>query len=160
MPGTRVATGTQAGKTKKTQPGAVRTPRKKAAAKAAPPKAGRLAAVTAQIVAPRRADASALVEAGRMSAAGVKRMLQRCQVIVRDTVSELRGVVQLMQHVGARSSVAQLDKLAIALLMLSISSLRELAALASTTQRAALDILATRLQDDLMAFRAMRAKKG
>lgn len=143
-----------------TKPRAARAPRKKAAAGATTPKATRLAAVTARLVAPRRGDAEALVEAGRQSAAGAKLVLQRCHAIVRETLSELRSVARLMQHVGARQSIAQLDKLAVALVTLSIGSVRELAALASTTQRAALDILAGRLQDDLKDFQAMRSKKN
>jgi hypothetical protein len=62
-----------------------------------------------------------------------------------------------MQCLGARESVAHLDKLAIALVMLSIYSVRELAALASTTQREALDVLVIRLQDDLKGFQTMRS---
>src|SRR5262245_49886243 len=129
MPATRAAHSTRADAAA-AKPIAGHASRKKAAAKAPPPKAGRLAAVTAKVVTSRRDDAKALVGAGRQSAAGVKIVLQRCQSVLRETLSELRSVARLMQHVGARESVAQLDRLAVALLMLSISSVRELAALA------------------------------
>lgn len=106
-----------------------------------------LGAANRRLVAQRRGDGDVLVEAGRTSAAGVRLVFQRCQAIVRETLSELRDVARLMQRLGARESLTRLDKLAMALVMLSISSLREIAALASTTQRDAL-------------FRTMRSKRG
>jgi hypothetical protein len=84
-------------------------------------------------------------------------VLRRCNAILRETLSELRGAAHLMQCLRACESVAHLDKLAIVLVMLSIDSVRELAALASTTQREALDVLVIRLQDDLKGFQTMRS---
>jgi len=140
------------------KPRAARATRKSAAG-APTPKRGRLAVVAAKLVTTRRENAEALVEAGRKSATGVKVVVQRYRAILRESLSELRAVAQLMRYLGARKSAAHLDKLATALVMLSISSVREIAALASTTQREALDILVSRLQDDLKAFQTMRSKK-
>jgi hypothetical protein len=81
----------------------------------------------------------------------------KCNVIVRETLSELRGPAQLMQHVGARESVAHLDKLAIALVMLSIAACAS-SPISLRRRNAALDILVSRLQNDLKNFQAMRSK--
>src|SRR5262245_39805731 len=89
----------------------------------------------------RRRDTDALAEAGRKSVAGVKAVLERRHAILRETISGLRTVATVMRHVGARAGVAQLDELALGLVALSIDSVRELAVLASTTQREALDVL-------------------
>ena len=107
----------------------------------------------------RRKDAQALVEAGRKSANGVRAVLERCAARLRDTVSEVGTLTTVMRHVGARESIAHLDDLVLALVMLSIDSVRELAALTSTTQREALDILARRLQEHLEEFQAMRRRE-
>jgi len=107
-------------------------------------KHARRAAVAATPTRSRRRDTNALVEAGRMSVAGVKAVLERRNALLRETISELRSVATLMRHVGARESVAHLDDLALGLVALSIHSVREIALLASTTQRAALDVLVGR----------------
>ena len=108
----------------------------------------------------RTAADAALVEAGRKSLAGAKAVLERCNTMLRETLSEMRSVASLAQHTGARASFARLDSLAVALVMLAINNSRELAALASATQREALDVLVDRLQDDLKEYKAARSRRG
>jgi hypothetical protein len=134
--------------------------RKSSSRKAAPavvapaPKRGRLAVAASTLLAPRLGDAQALLEAGRKSADGLRLVLRRHRTILRESLSELEGVARWMRRIGPRESAPHLDKLARAVVTLSIDSLRDLAALASATQREALDILVHRLQEDLKQFRA------
>lgn len=107
----------------------------------------------------RRRNAQALLEAGQQSYAGVAEVLKRRLAILQDTVAELRTVAQVMRRAGARESVAHLDGLARGAVQLSLNSIRELSALASATQKEALDILARRLRDDLAEFRQLRSKR-
>jgi len=104
-------------------------------------KHGRRAPAGAMPTRSRRRDTDALVEAGRKSVAGVRAVLARHHAILRETIAEVRTVATLMRHVGARESGAHLDALALGLVALSIHSVREIAVLASTTQREALDVL-------------------
>ena len=60
----------------------------------------------------RREDAHALIEAGRMSVAGVQALLERRIDTLREALSELRAVGKLMSHAGARETVAHVDELA------------------------------------------------
>ena len=53
----------------------------------------------------RREDAHALIEAGRMSVAGVQALLERRIDTLREALSELRAVGKLMSHAGARDTV-------------------------------------------------------
>ena len=55
-----------------------------------------------------------------------------------------------MRHAGARETVAHVDELARGAVQLTLASVREMAALASSTQREALAVLARRLQADLL----------
>ena len=84
------------------------------------------------------------------------------QVMNRAALTK-RVVGKLMRHAGARESVAHVDELARGALQLTLASVRELTALASSTQREALGILARRLQADLAEFRqlqsALRARR-
>src|SRR5262245_23985224 len=105
-------------------------------------KRGRRAPAVATPTRSRRQDTGAWVEAGRKSVAGVKAVLEHRKTVLRETFSELRTVATLMRHVGVRESAAHLDDLALGLVALSIHSVREIAVLASATQREALDVLA------------------
>ena len=102
-------------------------------------------------------DAHALIEAGRMSVAGVQALLERRIDTLREALSELRAVGKLMSHAGARETVAHVDELARGAVELTLASVREMMALASSTQREALAVLARRLQADLLEFRQLQS---
>lgn len=122
--------------------------------------AARLGQVASTVVTSRQRNAQALVEAGRQSYSGVAEVLKRRLVILQETLSELRAVAKVMRQAGARESVAHLDGLARGAMQLTVNSIRELSALASATQKEALDILARRLQADLVEFRQLRSKRS
>jgi phasin family protein len=92
-----------------------------------------------------------------MSVAGVQALLERRIDTLREALSELRAVSKLMRHAGARETVAHVDELARGAVQLTLASVREMAALASSTQREALAVLARRLQADLLEFRQMQS---
>lgn len=104
--------------------------------------------------------AEALVEAGRMSYAGIEAVLQRHVDILRATLAELSTVGQVMRQVGVRESIGHLDQLAYGAVELTLKSVSELAGLAATKQREALQILAARLHDDLAEFRRLRSEQA
>ena len=89
--------------------------------------------------------------------AGVQALLERRIDTLREALSELRAVSKLMRHAGARETVAHVDELARGAVQLTLASVREMAALASSTQREALAVLARRLQADLLEFRQMQS---
>lgn len=124
------------------------------------PTSSTLAEAAAALVSSRRRNTQSLVEAGRNSYVGLEALLKRRLGILRDTLAELRTVAKVMRHVGARASVAHVDDLARGLLELTIHSIRELSALAATTQKGALEILTRRLRDDLAEFQQMRSRRG
>ena len=92
-----------------------------------------------------------------MSVAGVQAVLERRIETLRETLAELRLLGKLMRRFGARESVAHVDELARGALQLTLANVRELMALATSTQREALGILARRLQADLEEFRQLQA---
>ena len=92
-----------------------------------------------------------------MSVAGVQALLERRIDTLREALSELRAVGKLMSHAGARETVAHVDELARGAVELTLASVREMMALASSTQREALAILARRLQADLLEFRQLQS---
>jgi len=87
----------------------------------------------------------------------VQALLERRIDTLREALSELRAVSKLMRHAGARETVAHVDELARGAVQLTLASVREMAALASSTQREALAVLARRLQADLLEFRQMQS---
>ena len=113
--------------------------------------------LAADLAQSRREDAHALIEAGRMSVAGVQALLERRIDTLREALSELRAVGKLMSHAGARETVAHVDELARGAVELTLASVREMMALASSTQREALAVLARRLQADLLEFRQLQS---
>ena len=139
--------------------------RRKTVPSAPAPQTGpaKLVQVAAALARSRHEDARALLEAGRMSVAGVQALLERRVLSLSDTLAYLRVVGKVLLHAGARESVAHVDELARGALQLTLASVRELTALASSTQREALGILARRLQADLAEFRqlqsALRARR-
>lgn len=128
--------------------------------RAVKPAAARLSETTATLSTSRRRSASALVDAGRTSVAGLTALLRRRIEILRDTLSELRTVARVVRVVGARESVAHLDGLARGAMQLTMSSVRELSSLAVSTQKEAFDILPSRLKADLAEFRQLRSKRS
>ena len=97
----------------KAPPASKRSPQRTVAS-AAEPQAGpaTLKQVAAALARSRREDAHALIEAGRMSVAGVQALLERRIDTLREALSELRAVGKLMSHAGARETVAHVDELA------------------------------------------------
>ena len=142
----------------KAPPASKRSPQRTVAS-AAEPQAGpaTLKQVAAALARSRREDAHALIEAGRMSVAGVQALLERRIDTLREALSELRAVGKLMSHAGARETVAHVDELARGAVELTLASVREMMALASSTQREALAVLARRLQADLLEFRQIQS---
>lgn len=142
----------------KAPPAKKRSPQKTVAS-AAEPQAGpaTLTQVAAALAQSRREDARALIEAGRMSVAGVQALLERRIDTLREALSELRAVSKLMRHAGARETVAHVDELARGAVQLTLASVREMVSLASSTQREALAVLARRLQADLLEFRQIQS---
>lgn len=100
---------------------------------------------------PLRRNAPGLAEVVGRSLAGVVAVHRRRKAIVRETLGELGTVAKLMRLVGARESMAHLDGLALGWVNLWIESMRELAMLATTTQR---DALAGRARHVLGQHRA------
>lgn len=123
----------------KAPPASKRSPQRTVAS-AAEPQAGpaTLKQVAAALARSRCEDAHALIEAGRMSVAGVQALLERRIDTLREALSELRAVGKLMSHAGARETVAHVDELARGAVELTLASVREMMALASSTQREAL----------------------
>jgi hypothetical protein len=145
----------------KAPPASKRSPRRTVPSAPVPPvpTAGpaEFAQVASALVESRREDARDLLEAGRMSVAGVQAVLERRIETLRETLAELRLLGKLMRRFGARESVAHVDELARGALQLTLANVRELMALATSTQREALGILARRLQADLEEFRQLQA---
>ena len=93
-------------------------------ASAAEPQAGptTFTQVAAALAQSRREDARALIEAGRMSVAGVQALLERRIDTLREALSELRAVSKLMRHAGARETVAHVDELARGAVQLTLAA--------------------------------------
>lgn len=122
-----------------------------------PPATTTAAEIATTFVASRQRNAKALIEAGRSSYSGIAAVLKRRLVILRETLAELRAVAAVMREAGVRESVTHLDDLARGAVQLTLNSVRELAGLAASTQKEALDILARRLQEDLAEFKRLRS---
>ena len=119
----------------KVSPSRKRSQREPAPSAPAPePGPMKLAKVATAVATSRRENARAMLEAGRMSVAGVRALLERRVETLRETLAELRLVGKLMHHAGARESVAHVDELARGVLQLALSGERELKGMATSTQ--------------------------
>jgi len=97
-----------------------------------------LSGLAGKFVAGWRADVAAIVQANRKTYAGLQAVARRQ---VQDAIGELRTVGKYMTTIGAKESVRNLNGLALASLQLSLADIRELAALAATSQRETFEIV-------------------
>lgn len=105
-----------------------------------------MAGLAGKLVNGWRADVEAIVEANRKSYAGLQGVARRQ---VADAVGELQTVGKLMATVGTKESVRNLNRLALASLQLALADLRELAALAASSQRDTFEVLRERVTKNI-----------
>lgn len=104
-----------------------------------------LAGLAGKLVQGWRTDLEAVVQASRRSYAGLQEIVQRQTAQIKEAVGEMQSVGKVMSTVGTKESVRNLDNLALASLQLALTDIRELAALAATSQREAFDIVQQRV---------------
>jgi phasin family protein len=105
--------------------------------------------VAAVLIDSRRKDLEALTAASRKSYEGLQAVVQRQVTLVKYALREWQSVAVVMKIAGARDSAAHLDRLGRGALELALSSIRELAQLAVTTQADALNVIKRRIDEDL-----------
>jgi phasin family protein len=107
----------------------------------------------------RQTDVQAIKEASIKSLEGIQAVLHRHREILQQSLSELKAVGKVMRSVGTRESIAHLDDLGRGVVSLTMSSVRELANLASATQLEAFKLLDQRLREDIGEYKRLRDAK-
>ena len=132
----------------KAKPGA---PRKAASRKAPGPPIdlARIPDFAGLLVAARRKDLDAILDANRKSYAGLQSVVQRQVESLKDAVSEWRLVIKLMAEGGARESVSKIDELAVASFRMALNNIRELAEMTARSQADAYEVVARRIREDV-----------
>ena len=109
----------------------------------------RLPAVAGLLVAARRKDLDAILEANRTSLAGLQSVVQRQVESLKNAVSEWRLVIKLMAEGGAREGLSKLDELAVASFRMALDNVRELAEMTARSQADAYEVVARRIREDV-----------
>lgn len=96
-----------------------------------------------------RKDLEVIVEASQHSYAGLQAIVNRQTAQIKEAVAELQSVGTVVATVGATRSVRNLDDLALASLKLALADIRELAAMAATSQREAFELVHQRVNHNI-----------
>jgi len=108
-----------------------------------------LAGLAGKLVQGWRKDLESIMQASRKSYAGLQEIVHRQTAQIKEAVGELKTVGTVMAEVGTKESARNLDKLALASLELALADIRELAALAASSQRDAFDIVHRRVTENI-----------
>jgi phasin family protein len=96
-----------------------------------------------------RKDLEVIVQASQHSYAGLQAIVNRQAAQIKEAVAELQSVGTVVATVGATQSVRSLDDLALASLKLALADIRELAAMAATSQREAFELVHQRVNHNI-----------
>ena len=110
---------------------------------------GKLPDFAGLLVAARRKDLDAILEANRKSYAGLQSVVQRQVEVLKNAVSEWRLVIKLMAEGGARESVSRIDELAVASFRMALENIRELAEMTARSQASAYEVVSRRIREDV-----------
>lgn len=108
-----------------------------------------LAGVAGRLIKGWREDLDAVMQASRKSYAGLQSLVARQTEQIKDAAAELQSVGKMMTVIGPQESLRNLDNLARAGLELALADMRELAALAATSQREAFEVVQNRITKNI-----------
>jgi phasin family protein len=105
--------------------------------------------IASAMVAARKKDLDAILEANKKSYAGVQTVVQRQTAALKDAVSEWQLATRVMAASGPRESISKLDELAIAAFKMALNNIRELAEMAVKSQADAYEVVTTRIRENI-----------
>jgi len=108
-----------------------------------------LAGLAGRLVTGWRTDLETIVEADRMSYAGLQDMVSRQMTQLKERIGEMQAVAKVMSVVGPKDSARHLDDLALASVEMALADVRELAEAAAKSQREAFDLVHRRVNANI-----------
>jgi len=117
-----------------------------------------LTGLASRLVQGWRKDIEAIVEANRKSYSGLQAIVRRQTEQIKEAIAELQSVGKVVTTVGAKESARSVDSLALASLELALADIRELAALAASTQREAFEVVHRRVTEHIDEVQQMLRK--
>lgn len=108
-----------------------------------------LAGLAGRLVTGWRTDLETIVEANRMSYAGLQDMVGRQMAQLKERIGEMQAVAKVMSVIGPKDSARHLDDLALASVEMALADVRELAEAAAKSQREAFDLVHHRVNANI-----------
>lgn len=108
-----------------------------------------LAGLAGRLVTGWRSDLETIVQANRMSYAGLQDMVARQMTQLKERIGEMQAVAKVMSVIGPRDSARHLDDLALASVEMALTDVRELADAAARSQREAFDLVHQRVSANI-----------
>ncbi len=109
----------------------------------------KLPSIAGGLVAARKRDLEAILEANRKSYAGLQMVVQRQTAALKNALSEWQLATKVMVAGGPRESISKLDELAIASFRMTLNNIRELAEMAVKSQAEAYEAVTTRIKENV-----------
>ena len=108
-----------------------------------------LAGLAGRLVTGWRSDLETIVEANRLSYAGLQDMVARQMAQLKERIGEVQAVAKVMSVIGPKDSARHLDDLALASVEMALADVRELAEAAAKSQREAFDLVHQRVNANI-----------
>ena len=108
-----------------------------------------LAGLAGRLVTGWRSDLETIVEANRLSYAGLQDMVARQMAQLKERIGEVQAVAKVMSVIGPKDSARHLDDLALASVEMALADVRELAEAAAKSQREAFDLVHHRVNANI-----------